>query len=170
MGKGNISNGGSNCRNQSALVSKYWYTVSLRIFPWGCWWLVDSFEYELRNPVYFIKVFKLMSSVLSLVLVCLDQLVFLCFSFSFPINCLKLKYALSYCETSKLHLLHKMRLNFKRMFLSTINKNKIVEHVFIFNLIPLLQIVISDCFLTVWLHVYCKLEYSLVIQFQHNIF
>ena len=49
MEKGNIFNGGSICRNQSALVGKYRYTVSLGIFSRGPWWLVDSFEYKLRN-------------------------------------------------------------------------------------------------------------------------
>ena len=79
-----------------------------------------------------------MTSVLSLFLVSVDQLVFLCFSFcfstclhfvvivgyNFTISCLKLKYVLSQYETGKLHILYKMILNFKRMFLGAVNKKK----------------------------------------------
>ena len=67
----------------------------------------------------------------------MGQLAFFCFSFSFStllhfvaivvynftISCLELKYASSSCETSKLHLLHKMISNFGRMFLSAIKNN-----------------------------------------------
>ena len=44
--------------------------VSLRIFSRGCRWLIDSFGYKLRNNLSstFIKVLKLMISVLSLFL------------------------------------------------------------------------------------------------------
>ena len=77
-----------------------------------------------------------MASLLSLLLACLEQLGFLCFSFcfltclhlqavmvsNFTISCLRLKYVLSSCETGKLYLLHEMRLNFERMCLSAINK------------------------------------------------
>lgn len=131
------------------------------------WLIVLTINWEIINPVCFIKAFKLMTSVLSLFLVYLDQQVFLCSSFcfssclhlvalvvyNFTISCLKLKYVLSWCETSKLYQLHKMILTFKIMFLSSINKKtkKIVEQMFILSLIPLLQLVLY-CFLTVWLH------------------
>ena len=86
------------------------------------WLIVARINWEIIYSVYFTKVFKLTTSVLSLFLVCVDQLFFLFLLFillsylfafcsryglcNFTISCLKLKYVLSSCRTSKLNLLH----------------------------------------------------------------